>query len=650
MSNLRARGWMILPIAALLFVALGAVLLARGDLASGSATATVRIGSSQGAPSSEVTVPLEALDVPAPPGLGAITVDIVYDDSLEPTAWNKTGSPLDMVNCNLTYALHTIRCTGISAAGVSGDVLVANLTFHLVGAAGECDPLDVQIVTFTDPDGNPISATDVDGVICIQCPDTDGDKVCDADDLCPGTAAGADPDANGCSAVQVDADGDGVCNPGKISTWCDGFDECPATPASERPVDSKGCSQHQVDADGDGKCDPGKSSSLCTGSDSCPNTPLSERPVDSNGCSQHQVDQDMDGKCDPGKTSTLCTGSDQCPGTAAGATVDANGCSAAQVDADGDGVCDPGKSSTLCTGSDNCPSTPNPAPQPDMDGDGKGDVCDSDMDGDGVSNSDEDYYGSDPRKKASTPESLAIAGTCTDGKDNDGDGNMDAGETDGPDSDTAPDCAAAPPPPPTPTPSPTPTPTPKPSPTPTGTPTPKPSPTPGVLPLVSIPMTAGWNDKCYAGEEMAIEDALSGIEDKVLAVYILNASQGFDGWFPDKPDASTIETLHPYDQLFVLMSEAGSWKQEQSTQTPASVNLIRGWNSICYAGKTKPVEEATAGIAQAIAILYKLSGTQAWDSYVPSKPGVGNITTLTELDSVLVLVTAEGGITWVFDP
>jgi len=101
--------------------------------------------------------------------------------------------------------------------------------------------------------------------------------------------------------------------------------------------------------------------------------------------------------------------------------------------------------------------------------------------------------------------------------------------------------------------------------------------------------------------------------------------------------------------LFVLMSGTGSWKQEQTTQTPASVNLIRGWNSICYAGQTKPVEEATSGIAQAIAILYKLSDTQAWDSYVPSKPGVGNITTLNELNSVLVLVTAEGGITWVFD-
>jgi len=148
----------------------------------------------------------------------------------------------------------------------------------------------------------------------------------------------------------------------------------------------------------------------------------------------------------------------------------------------------------------------------------------------------------------------------------------------------------------------------------------------------------------------AIFAPYGGIEDKVLAVYILNESQAFEGWFPDDPLASTIDTLHPYDQLFVLMSEAGTWKQEQTTQTRASVNLVQGWNSICYTGQTKPVEEATAGIAQAIAVLYRFLDTQAWALYVPNKPDVSSISTLTKLDSVLVLVTAEGGTTWVFDP
>jgi len=215
---------------------------------------------------------------------------------------------------------------------------------------------------------------------------------------------------------------------------------------------------------------------------------------------------------------------------------------------------------------------------------------------------------------------------------------MDADETDGPDGDTAPDCSAAPPPPPSPTP----------SPTPTGTPTP--TPTPGVLPAIEIPMAAGWNDRCYAGDQMSVEDALTGIENKVLAIYILNPSQEFDRWFPNRADVSTIATLSPYDQLFVLMSEAGNWAQEQSTQTQASVNLVQGWNSVCYTGQTKPVEEATSGIAEAIGILYKFLDTQAWGRYVPDREDVSTISTLTELDSVLLLVIPEGGIIWVFDP
>jgi hypothetical protein len=170
MSNLRTKGWMVLPIAALVFAALGAVLLARGQLALGQTTTTVRIGSGQGVQSTDVTVPLEALGVPAPPGLGAITVDIVYDDSLEPTDWDASGSPLGMVECNLNSAPYTVTCAGVSTAGVSGDVLIADLTFHLVGPPGECDPLDVQIVTFTDPNGIPIPVTDEDGQICIGAP------------------------------------------------------------------------------------------------------------------------------------------------------------------------------------------------------------------------------------------------------------------------------------------------------------------------------------------------------------------------------------------------------------------------------------------------------------------------------------------------
>ena len=149
---------------------------------------------------------------------------------------------------------------------------------------------------------------------------------------------------------------------------------------------------------------------------------------------------------------------------------------------------------------------------------------------------------------------------------------------------------------------------------------------------------------------MNVEDALTGIEDKVLAIYMMNQSQAFDRWFPGRADVSTITSLNPYDQLFVLMPEAGTWQQEQSAQMQPSVDLVQEWNSVCYTGQTKPIEEATTRIADAIGILYKFLHTQAWVRYVPNRPEVSTISTLTQLDSVILLVTQEEDTTWVVDP
>ena len=52
--------------------------------------------------------------------------------------------------------------------------------------------------------------------------DSDGDRVRNADDACPGTPPGAAVDAQGCAESQRDADGDGVS---------DAADQCPDTQA-----------------------------------------------------------------------------------------------------------------------------------------------------------------------------------------------------------------------------------------------------------------------------------------------------------------------------------------------------------------------------------------------------------------------------------
>jgi len=180
------------------------------------------------------------------------------------------------------------------------------------------------------------------------------------------------------------------------------------------------------------------------------------------------------------------------------------------------------------------------------------------------------------------------------------------------------------------------------------TPTPTPSPTPTVLPTVSMPMVAGWNSRCYIGEQKSIEEALAGMADKVRAVYTLNSAQEWGRWFPGKPDLSTITTLKPYDQLFVLMSANAEWVQEPSTVQESSASLVQGWNAVCYTGQEKAMADATLGMAGKFSILYMLSD-QAWGRYVPGRSELSDISQLKPYDSVLILVTQAGGAQWVFD-
>ena len=100
---------------------------------------------------------------------------------------------------------------------------------------------------------------------------------------------------------------------------------------------------------------------------------------------------------------------DACPGSLA--SVDTNGCSSAQVDWDGDGICNPGAPSGgpgNCTGSDNCWRAQNVA-QTDTDSDRKGNAC-------------------DPEGPSPNSDGVDGADDCSDGVDNDGDGQTDSSD------------------------------------------------------------------------------------------------------------------------------------------------------------------------------------------------------------------------------
>jgi hypothetical protein len=162
-------------------------------------------------------------------------------------------------------------------------------------------------------------------------------------------------------------------------------------------------------------------------------------------------------------------------------------------------------------------------------------------------------------------------------------------------------------------------------------------------------LASGWNHACYAGATRPTDEALSAFIDDVTAVYRLRPDQGYDRWFPGRPEVSTITTLNPYEPLFVLMSDSSGWIQ-LPYMTPTGATLSEGWNSVCYTGATIPPDDATSGIAEDVAILYMLGSDPAWRRYVPDRPEASNITQLKRYDAVLTLVTQPGGIRWVFNP
>jgi hypothetical protein len=171
---------------------------------------------------------------------------------------------------------------------------------------------------------------------------------------------------------------------------------------------------------------------------------------------------------------------------------------------------------------------------------------------------------------------------------------------------------------------------------------------------LTVSLVQYWNDSCYAGPSQPVEEAMADIIDNVLAVYRYTAEQTWEGYFPGRCEEAeglcTLETLEPYDQLFILMSASADWLQVIQAP-PTSADLVEAWNSICYTGVDKATEEAVRDIESAFAIMYQLGSDQAWRRYVPARPEIPDtLTTLHMFDSVVLLVTTEGGITWTFDP
>jgi RHS repeat-associated protein len=162
-------------------------------------------------------------------------------------------------------------------------------------------------------------------------------------------------------------------------------------------------------------------------------------------------------------------------------------------------------------------------------------------------------------------------------------------------------------------------------------------------------LLAGWNHHLYVGAAAPIEEALASIMDDVCAVYRLRPDQTFDRWFPDRPDVSTIDNLEPYEPLLILTTTATMWNQNPTVPLPGTIDLVPGWNSVCYAGESEDMASAMKGAVGDVGVVYALEANRTWGRFVPSRPELSNLDRLDHFGCVLMHVTADGGVTWVFD-
>jgi Cohesin domain len=142
-------------LAALAAALVGAVLLV-GTAFAATGGIDISDGSAQVGDSGEVT--LSSTDV-SDPGLGAWTIDIVYDTSVISAV---DCTPEQGGVCNPNYADDTVRITGASATGLNGSTQLGTVEFECGDAAGDSD-LTISIFTFADATlGDPTTIEDPD--------------------------------------------------------------------------------------------------------------------------------------------------------------------------------------------------------------------------------------------------------------------------------------------------------------------------------------------------------------------------------------------------------------------------------------------------------------------------------------------------------
>jgi hypothetical protein len=123
-------------------------------------------------PGGVITIPLGASYIQSP-GVVSTTLNLSYDPGiLEPVACRPDPQSLfDAQTCDLDYERDganpdTLQLSLGSTSGVSGNPMLAEVGFTVLGASGETSLLDLVIQSFSGPGGAPISVNGFDGRVC----------------------------------------------------------------------------------------------------------------------------------------------------------------------------------------------------------------------------------------------------------------------------------------------------------------------------------------------------------------------------------------------------------------------------------------------------------------------------------------------------
>ena len=129
-----------------------------------SPTSNIVIGSASASPGATVSVSLLALGIPNI-GTSAVTVEIGFDETaFTPILCDADpAGVLDLAICNVAYAPGVIRFSGLSDAGTSGNLTLAQIDFTGLGSSS----LDLTIVTYTDSGGAPLPFISQNGSLFI---------------------------------------------------------------------------------------------------------------------------------------------------------------------------------------------------------------------------------------------------------------------------------------------------------------------------------------------------------------------------------------------------------------------------------------------------------------------------------------------------